>query len=221
MTSLSDIAFVGPLHNQIMQALTQLGEFPNLSNIETYNTARQLIENYYLENNLGNSQIIPFDEYQENVDIILNIDDVETYLISLEAEGKINAEQLQFLIQINSFYQNATDPNVLANHLFDIQQSVSNSATLDLGQKALVYGAAVIGSNSGYYWFSAYNDPNDPWYPSESSDPGKKKPKWWERGLRDLLGFIAGYYTLFWMTNDPTTGAKSGTAVAAGCSAAD
>ena len=61
MTSLSEISFVGPLHNQIMQALTQLGDFPNLSNIEIYSTAKQYFENYYLENNLGDAQIFPWE----------------------------------------------------------------------------------------------------------------------------------------------------------------
>jgi|SaaInl3SG_22_DNA_1037383.scaffolds.fasta_scaffold11541_3 hypothetical protein len=220
MTSLSEISFVGSLHNQIMQALTQLGEFPNLSNLEIYSTAKEHVDSYYLENNLGEPQVIAFGEYQEHVDIILNITNVETYLISLEAEGKINTEQLQYLIQINSCYQNATDPNVLSNQLFDIQQNVSNSETLDIGQKALVYGASIIGANSGYYWFSAYNDPADPWYPNESADPKKKKPKWWERGLRDLLGFVVGFYVMFGMTGDPKVGTASGTVVGGGCSAA-
>ena len=219
MTSLSEISFVGPLHNQIMQALTQLGDFPNLSNIEIYSTAKQYFENYYLENNLGDAQIFPFEEYQEYVDVILDIDDFEAYLIACESEGKINAEQLQYLIQINSFYQNATDPNVLADHLFDIQQSVSNSETLDLGQKALVYGTAIIGSNSGYYWYSAYNDPANPWYPSGATDPEKKKLKWWQRGLRDLAGFLTGYFVLYALTEDPIGSSSCGGVVGGGCSA--
>ena len=38
MNILTEFSFVGPLHNQVMQELTQLGNFPNYSNQEVYDT---------------------------------------------------------------------------------------------------------------------------------------------------------------------------------------
>ncbi len=33
MTNLNDLAFVGPLHNEILQQITKLGSFPNYTPI--------------------------------------------------------------------------------------------------------------------------------------------------------------------------------------------
>jgi len=219
MVNLTELSFVGPLHNHIMQELTQLGNFPNYSDQEVYDTGKTVVETYYQQNNLGDPQVLPFSDYQDQVNSVLNQgEDMANFFTSLKNEGKINQEQLDFLLNINSHYLNADNPNSLADNLFQIEQDVAASTTLDFNQKALVYGTAVIGRNSGNYWYAAYNNPNNPWYDTPAA---AEKPKWWVRGLRDLAGFTAGFLVGSLLSGgNPIVGAAAGTVTGGGSSAA-
>ena len=69
-------------------------------------------------------------------------------------------------------------------------------------------GPAVIAYHSSYYWFSAYNNPNDPWY---NTVPVEKRLKWWVKALRDLAGFTAGF-----IVGSLISGGNSAVGIAAG-----
>lgn len=219
MENLTELSFVGPLHNHIMQELTQLGSFPDFTDQEVYDTGETAVETYYQQNNLGDPQVLPFNDYQTEVNNVLNQgEDMSNLFNSFKNDGKINQEQLDFLLNINSLYLNSDNPNSLADNLFQIEQNIAASSTLDFNQKALVYGTAVVGRNSGSYWYAAYYNPNDPW---EATVPPDDKPKWWVRGLRDLAGFTAGFIVGSLLSGgNPVVGAAAGTVTGGGSSAA-
>lgn len=219
MDNIIELSFAGPLHNHIMQKITQLTSFPEYSEQVVYDTAKSSVENYYSQNNLGDPQILPFDDYEEQVsNIVSQGEDMADFFNSLKDDEKINQEQLEFLLSINSFFIDSDNPNSLADQLFELEQEVATTANLDFNQKALVYGTSIIGRNSAGYWYSAYNNPEDPWYDTPAT---ADKPKWWVRGLRDLAGFTAGYIVGSLISGgNPVVGAAAGTVTGAGASAA-
>lgn len=121
MQNLIETAFVGPLHNHILQNITQLSNFPNFTDLETYNVAKRDVELYYLSNGLGNANILSFQECQSCVDrVIAQGYDMSNLYIQMEANGEINQIQLNYLLMINDLLMNANDANKLADNLFMI-----------------------------------------------------------------------------------------------------
>jgi hypothetical protein len=220
MENLMELSFVGPLHNQILQNITQLGNFPNFTSHESYIVAKRDIEFYYSNNDLGSPQVLDFEEFERQLNIILaQGNDLTSLFIDLESNGLINQIQLDYLLMINDLYVNANDPNKLADNLFQLEQEVSNLETLNLNEKSLIVGTSIIGRNSAYYWSYSFSEPNNPW--NSQINQLAAGPKWWVRGLRDLGGFCVGFGvgTIISVGN-PVVGAACGTCVAAGCSAA-
>jgi hypothetical protein len=217
--NLVELSFVGPLHNHALQELTQLGNFPNFSDQEVYDVGKLAIETYYQQNNLGDPQMLPFVDYLLHVNNVLSQgENMSSLFTALKNEDKINQQQLDFLLDINTLFQNADNPNSLADSLFQIEQNIAQFSGLNFNQQALVYGTAVIGRNSANYWYSAYNNPNDPW---EGTVPPTAKVKWWQRGLRDLAGFTVGFLAGSLLSGgNPLVGAAGGTLVGTACSAA-
>jgi hypothetical protein len=222
MQNLIESAFVGPLHNQILQDITQLSNFPNFTDLETYNVAKRDVELYYSNNDLGNPQILSFDACQGCVDrVIAQGYDMTNLYTELEANGDINQIQLNYLLMINDLLLNANDPNRLADNMFQITQELIATDSLTLNEKNLIYGTAIIGFNSGYYWYSAYSTPSNPWNVLTNNTIKAEEPKWWERAARDCAGFVLG-----WNVGYETSGGNVQAAVAcatttaAACSAA-
>jgi hypothetical protein len=194
MQNLIESSFVGPLHNQILQDITQLSNFPNFTDLETYNVAKRNVELYYLNNDLNSPFILSFEACQECVDrVIANGYDMTNLYIELEANGDINQTQLNYLLLINDLLLNANDPNRLADNMFQITQELIVTESLSLIEKNLIYGTAIIGFNSGYYWYSAYSTPSNPWNVITNSTIKAEEPKWWQRAARDCAGFVLGW----------------------------
>lgn len=218
--NLLELSFVGPLHNHVMQELTQLGSFPNFSNQDVYDVGQLAIETYYQQNYSGSIEMLSYGDYLTQVNNVLaQGEDMSSFFTALKNDDKINQEQLDFLLDINTLFQNANNANLLADSLFQIEQNVAASSGLNFNQQALIYGTAVIGRNSVNYWYSGYNNPNDPW---EATIPAANKLKWWERGLRDLAGFTVGFLAGFLLSGgNPIVGGVGGTLVGTGCSATE
>ena len=218
--NLIELSFIGPLHNHVMQELTQLGSFPNFSNQVVYDLGELSIETYYQQNNLGDPQILSYGDYETQVtNVLAQGEDMSSFFTELKNEDKINQIQLDFLLEINVLFQNANNANSLADGLFQIEQNVVSNSGLNFNQQVLVYGAAVIGRNSANYWYSAYNNPIDPW---EGTIPIANKLKWWVRGLRDLGGFVVGFLVGLGLSgSNPLVGNAAGTLIGTGCSATE
>lgn len=221
MQNLIESAFVGPLHNHILQDITQLSNFPNFTDLETYNVAKRDVELYYSINDLGNPNILSFQECQGCVDrVIAQGYDMTIFFTELEANGEINQIQLNYLLMINDLFINANDPNKLADNLFEITQEVSSTDNLTFNEKSLIYGTAIVGFNSGYYWSSAYSDPENPWNNTVVNSLKAPEPKWWQRGLRDTAGYVAGWQAGYYSSGGDLDAANAcGIATAAACSA--
>ncbi|TAK49258.1 MAG: hypothetical protein EPO28_00885 [Saprospiraceae bacterium] len=216
MEKLSETSFAGPLHNKVMQRLTTLPSFPRVTKSETYNEARIIILDYYATNGLGTPQMIDFSTFESKVDQVLaNQNDFVPLLEQLKNEHSITVAQFDKLLQINSLFVNQTGINKLTNDLFGIENALYDETAMTFNEKALVFGTSVIGRNSAYYWFSAANDPNDPW-----NDDVVQAIPWWKRALRDLLGFTIGYVVGSIISGGiPIVGVAAGAATATGASA--
>ncbi len=220
MNNLLEISFAGPLHNQILQNITQLGNFPNFTTFETYNVAKMNIENFYNENHLGDAKILSFEEFDTQLKRVLSqSDDMTSLFTELKNEGLINTIQLDFLLMINDLFINATDPNKLGDNLFQLESQINNSPDLSFNEKALIFGTCVIGRNSAYYWSVAFSNPSNPWNIQNYNSP-QAGPSWWARGLRDLAGFTVGFIIGSVISfGNPAVGTSCGICVGAGCSA--
>ena len=140
MNNLQEYAYTGPLHNHILQVITGLNNFPDYTDLEVYNTAKTEVELYYTDNNLGDPAVLSFSEYQNQVNTVMaQGEDMSDYFTSLKDEGKINQEQLNFLLNINSLVVESDDSNKLCNNLFSLQQEINLSSPL-FEKKLLVYG---------------------------------------------------------------------------------
>lgn len=216
MTQLTEASFAAPLHNKIMQRLTVLTSFPHVPPLDIYSEGRQIILDYYSNNGLGTPQMIDFATFDSKVSqVINNRNDFVSLFEQLKNEGSISVAQFNKLVQINSLFVNQTEINRLANSLFEIESSLNAETGMTFNEKVLVFGSAVIGRNSAYYWFSSSYDPNDPWH-----DDTPQALKWWQRALRDLAGFAVGYVVGSIISGGlPPVGIAAGTATAAGASA--
>tara|TARA_R110002050_G_C8944901_1_gene512902 strand:+ start:224 stop:820 length:597 start_codon:yes stop_codon:yes gene_type:complete len=189
--------------------------------LQTYDTGKLEIESYYSQNNIGNPEIISFNNCEEGVGQVMSQgDSMELLFISMKNDGKINQMQLDFLLTINSILLNAKSVNNVAESLFQLEQEIEANGTLSFNEKAMVFGASIVGRNSSYYWYDANTDPSSPW--QELPIPVQGKAKWWVRGLRDLAGFVVGYAvgSLISLGN-PIVGTAAGTLVGTAASAAD
>ena len=176
-----------------MQELTKLSNFPNFSDQQLYDLDKAITEQIFQENGFSTSIPITFEETMAMRDLVLaQNDDYIPLFTHWKEEGKINDEQFQFLLLINSIFNNETEADAISTELFGIQQSVSNSTTLTLDQKALVYNACSIGASSVLYWYSAYTNDKNPWNQTKESNSG-----WIKRALLDLIGLTVGFLVGF------------------------
>lgn len=221
MNQLIETSFVGPMHNRIMDDVTKLPSFPKYTDREVYATAKARIELYYASNNLGKPDVIPFDDVERNIlKVMAANNDMKPYFSELLSERQIVQKQYDFLIEINGKFLNAKDPNKVGSDLFDIQQKVHVEPGLSFNQKALVFGAAMVGISSAPYWYAGLRNPNSPW--GQGDDPPPAAAPWWVRGLRDLAGFVGGFVVGELISGgNPVVGVAAGAATAAGCSAKD
>ena len=193
MNELLTFNFIGGLHNYNMQELSKLSNFPNYSDEQLYDLDKNITEQVFQENGFDTTIQVSFEEAIAMRDLVLAQNDNYIPLFTnWKEDGKINEEQFQYLMLINSIFNNETDAGAISTELFAIQQSVSNSTTLSIDQKALIYNACSIGASSVLYWYSAYTNEENPWYQTKESNNG-----WIKRALLDLVGLTVGFLVGF------------------------
>lgn len=218
MEQLIQFSFVGPLHNATLNDVTKLADFPNYTLEEVYNLSKQRVETYYTDHSLGDPKVIPLADYLAGIKRVdASGDDMSSLFKDMQSKGEINDVELGFLLSMNKAFQNAEDPNVVANDLFNISQAIEKESKLSFSEQTLVWGATNVGISSAPYWYSALINPKSPW-----NDGGLKaaKRKWWVTALRDLAGFVVGAAVGGLLSGgNPAVMVAGGTVVGTGASA--
>lgn len=220
MDQLIQFSFVGPLHNATLNDVTKLADFPNFTLEEVYNLSKQRIETYYTDHSLGDPKVLPLADYLAGIKRVDDSgDDMSSLFKDMQSKGEINSLQLGFLLSMNDAFQNAEDPNVVANTLFNISQAIEKESKLTFSEQTLVWGATNVGMSSAPYWYSALINPKSPWSGGGSTAIGRK---WWVTALRDLAGFVVGAAAGGLISGgNPVVMAAGGTLVGTGASSKD
>jgi hypothetical protein len=220
MKTLNEISFVGNLHNHCLQNMTMLQGFPNITMEQAFAVAKQTIRRYYLDTNLGPSNLMEYSLVSDWIDRILQAgDDQKQNLVSLRSERLISEELERILTEIVDYLEGADDPVLSADRLFQFSSEISKSVTLLGQEKTVAFGAVNVGISSIAFWYGNFQNPNTPWPEPTTSN----LPKWIAKALRDLLGFVVGAATsgLINGGNAPQMDAAAGVLVGGAASSGD
>ncbi len=147
------------------------------------------------------------DFYSKDLPILLEADDKIPSLVF--SWDRINLPTKQLLdilfglIKVNI----EKEPEIFCHELINFENtilknyplgtSIGESKSFLFGYKkedpfiSIVIGTSVIARYSQYYWYTAYNDPNNPWYNFLHDGEVKALPRWLRAAWKDFSSFFS------------------------------